>query len=78
MRILHTIAAVRAAHDAARAAGQTVGLVPTMGYLHAGHASLMRAARQETDLVTATIFVNPLQFGPSDGNASTVTVMCWS
>ena len=50
-----------------RAAGRTVGFVPTMGYLHDGHASLMRAARAETDVVVASIFVNPLQFGAGRG-----------
>jgi len=62
VRLLRTIAEVRAAHDEARHAGRTIGLVPTMGYLHAGHASLMDAARAECGSVTATIFVNPLQF----------------
>lgn len=66
VRLLHTIAEVRAAHDEARRAGRTVGLVPTMGYLHAGHASLMDAARAECGAVTATIFVNPLQFAANE------------
>ena len=70
MKVLRTIAAVRAAHGVARDAGQTIGLVPTMGFLHTGHASLMHAARRDTDLVTATIFVNPLQFAPTEDLAS--------
>lgn len=64
--IVTTKAALRAATESARAAGRTVGLVPTMGYLHEGHRSLMRAARAECDLVVVTIFVNPLQFGPTE------------
>jgi pantoate--beta-alanine ligase len=61
-----TIAELRARLDAVRAAGGTVGFVPTMGYLHDGHASLMRAARAEHDVVVASIFVNPLQFGAGE------------
>lgn len=60
--IIETVAGLRAACDAARTAGRRVGLVPTMGYLHAGHRSLMHAAREATDFVVVTIFVNPLQF----------------
>jgi pantoate--beta-alanine ligase len=61
-----TIPELRARLDAARAEGRRVGFVPTMGYLHAGHASLMDAARQQSDLVVTSIFVNPLQFAPTE------------
>jgi pantoate--beta-alanine ligase len=60
------IADLRLACERARAAGQRVGVVPTMGYLHDGHRSLMRAARTRTNFVVVTIFVNPLQFGPDE------------
>jgi pantoate--beta-alanine ligase len=65
--VIETAAACRARLDAARATGSTVGLVPTMGALHAGHASLVARARSECDVVVVSIFVNPLQFGdPED------------
>jgi pantoate--beta-alanine ligase len=56
--------------DAERAAGRTVGFVPTMGFFHEGHLTLMRRAREERDVVAVSIFVNPLQFGPSEDLAS--------
>ena len=63
MKTLHTIAELRPLLEGERAAGRSVGLVPTMGYLHEGHLSLMRQARADTDVTVASIFVNPLQFG---------------
>jgi pantoate--beta-alanine ligase len=67
---IDTIAALRARLDAERAAGRSVGFVPTMGYLHDGHASLMAAARAATDVVVTSIFVNPLQFAPTEDLAA--------
>ncbi len=64
--VLATVEAMRGACDEARTRGDAVGVVPTMGYLHEGHRSLMRAAHAECDFVVVTIFVNPLQFGPGE------------
>ncbi len=66
MEIVHTIAEARALLDAARASGGRVGLVPTMGFLHDGHVSLMTAAAADCDTVMTTIFVNPLQFAEGE------------
>jgi pantoate--beta-alanine ligase len=66
MHIVNTITAVRQAVRAARTAGKTVGLVPTMGALHRGHTSLIRAAVQQCNYVVVSIFVNPTQFGPQE------------
>jgi pantoate--beta-alanine ligase len=63
---LTTVAEVRAACDTARADGRRVGFVPTMGFFHEGHRSLMRAARADTDFVVVSLFVNPTQFGPGE------------
>jgi pantoate--beta-alanine ligase len=65
-----TIAALRELLGGERARGRTVGFVPTMGFLHDGHASLMRAADRDCDVVVASIFVNPLQFGPTEDLAA--------
>jgi pantoate--beta-alanine ligase len=67
--IATTISEVRAAVAAARRDGQTIALVPTMGALHAGHAALIRAARQSAPVVVVSIFVNPTQFGPNEDYA---------
>ena len=68
--LVTTIPETRAHLDRVRAGGATVGLTPTMGYLHDGHGSLMRAARAANDVVVASIFVNPLQFAPDEDLAS--------
>jgi pantoate--beta-alanine ligase len=66
MRTVRTKSELRQALAAARGMGRTIGLVPTMGYLHEGHLSLLHAARAECDLVVMSLFVNPAQFGPGE------------
>ncbi len=68
--VLSTVAGYRRAADAARAAGRSVGVVPTMGALHAGHCSLIERAADECDVVAVTVFVNPTQFGETADLAS--------
>ena len=69
MQVITQISKLKQVVHAAKANGNTVGLVPTMGYLHEGHLTLMRQARAEQGLVIATLFVNPLQFGPQEDYA---------
>jgi len=66
MQVFDTVRRLRAFLAAHRAAGTRIGLVPTMGYVHAGHLSLVHAARQECEVVVMSIFVNPKQFGPQE------------
>ena len=64
--VVRTVAALRAAVRGWRAAGQSVALVPTMGFLHEGHLSLARLGKTRADRVVASLFVNPTQFAPGE------------
>ncbi len=64
--VIRDIPAMQARAEAIRQSGSTIAVVPTMGALHEGHCTLIRAARQQCDVVITTIFVNPTQFGPGE------------
>ncbi|MCK4648742.1 pantoate--beta-alanine ligase [bacterium] len=66
MKVIKKIKEMQRIADRAREKGEIIGLVPTMGYFHEGHLSLMREARKKSDLLVISIFVNPTQFGPGE------------
>ncbi len=66
MKTVYTVQDMESLVKALKIDGKTIGFVPTMGYLHEGHLSLMREARSRTDVVVISIFVNPIQFGPTE------------
>ena len=66
MKVLRTQEEIKNFALAQKQAGKTIGLVPTMGALHEGHLTLMREAKKNTDVVIASVFVNPVQFGPNE------------
>ncbi|MBU8879071.1 pantoate--beta-alanine ligase [Bacillus sp. FJAT-29790] len=70
MKIITTINEMQTTIQQEKKAGKSIGFVPTMGFLHEGHLTLMKKAREENDLVVVSIFVNPLQFGPKEDLSS--------
>jgi pantoate--beta-alanine ligase len=66
MKIIRTVKEMHSYSESFRKAGKTISLVPTMGFLHEGHLSLMREAKKRSDVLVVSIFVNPIQFGPGE------------
>ena len=82
MQLVKTVAELRDATATFRRAGKTIGFVPTMGFLHIGHLTLVAQSKAENDVTVVSIFVNPLQFGANEDLArypaiSPGTAHCW-